>query len=322
MNEIDFVIEDIENLALSLDFMTKEVYPPLIDLEVNPSNEKQEFEHENAYGYDKVVVNAVNLQDKTITPKTQNQVINSDSGYTGLNEVTVEAVTNEIDENITSENIKSGVSILGVEGELKDKQLGSKNITVNGVYNASDDNLDGYDTVTVETSGDAELEESFLAMIDTTSGKNITKLPKGITSIRNYAFYYSTNIEIIELPETVTSIGSYAFQNSGLSEITIPFSVTSIGSVAFRNSKSLIKVDNYSNARFSSYTFTSCSNLATLIMRATTPPDLMNTDLAGTKIASGTGYIYVPDESIDLYKSATNWSTYASQIKGISELPA
>ena len=42
--------------------------------------------------------------------------------------------------------------------------------------------------------------------------------------------------------------------------------------------------------------------------------------LSGTKIAGGTGYIYVPDSLINDYKSATNWSTYAAQIKGQSEL--
>ena len=42
--------------------------------------------------------------------------------------------------------------------------------------------------------------------------------------------------------------------------------------------------------------------------------------LSGTKIASGNGYIYVPDSLVNNYKSATNWSTYAAQIKGQSEL--
>lgn len=41
-----------------------------------------------------------------------------------------------------------------------------------------------------------------------------------------------------------------------------------------------------------------------------------------TPIASGTGYIYVPDSLVDQYKSATNWSVYANQIKGLSEKPA
>lgn len=40
----------------------------------------------------------------------------------------------------------------------------------------------------------------------------------------------------------------------------------------------------------------------------------------GTKIASGTGYVYVPDELVEEYKVATNWSTFANQIKPLSEL--
>ena len=50
---------------------------------------------------------------------------------------------------------------------------------------------------------------------------------------------------------------------------------------------------------------------------------LANTNaFTNTPIESGTGYIYVLDELVDSYKSATNWSTYAEQIKPISELEA
>ena len=38
-------------------------------------------------------------------------------------------------------------------------------------------------------------------------------------------------------------------------------------------------------------------------------------------IIRGTGYIYVQDNLVEQYKSATNWSTYADQIKPLSELP-
>ena len=58
------------------------------------------------------------LQDKTITPTREEQKIKADSGIYGLNEITIEPVTNEIDENIKSENIKSGISILGIEGNV------------------------------------------------------------------------------------------------------------------------------------------------------------------------------------------------------------
>lgn len=62
------------------------VFPSLINLEVNPTKEKQVFNHENSYGYDEVVVNGA---------------------------------TSEIDENIKPNNIRAGVNILGVEGNIE-----------------------------------------------------------------------------------------------------------------------------------------------------------------------------------------------------------
>ena len=56
------------------------------------------------------------LQNKTVTPTTSKQTITSGSGYDGLGTVTVNAVTSAIDANIVAGNIKSGVTILGVEG--------------------------------------------------------------------------------------------------------------------------------------------------------------------------------------------------------------
>lgn len=56
------------------------------------------------------------LEDKTVTPTTAQQTITAGEGYDGLGTVTVNAVTAAIDENIVAGNIKSGVTILGVEG--------------------------------------------------------------------------------------------------------------------------------------------------------------------------------------------------------------
>lgn len=39
--------------------------------------------------------------------------------------------------------------------------------------------------------------------------------------------------------------------------------------------------------------------------------------LVGTLIADGTGKIYVDPSMVDTYKTATNWSTYASVIEAI-----
>ena len=58
----------------------------------------------------------INNQNKTVIPTTSQQVISADQGYTGLGNVTVNAVTSSIDQNIVAGNIKDGVSILGVTG--------------------------------------------------------------------------------------------------------------------------------------------------------------------------------------------------------------
>ena len=56
------------------------------------------------------------LTTKTITATTSKQTVTPSSSYNGFSSVTVNAVTAAIDDNIVAGNIKSGVTILGVEG--------------------------------------------------------------------------------------------------------------------------------------------------------------------------------------------------------------
>lgn len=80
---------------------------------------------------------APTLQEKVATPSVIEQSITPDAGYDGLSSVEVEAVTSDIDENITADNIKSGVTILGVEGTLIEPS-GSTSISYNGTYDVTE----------------------------------------------------------------------------------------------------------------------------------------------------------------------------------------
>ena len=55
-------------------------------------------------------------QKKEVTPSTSNIKVTPDNEYDALSEVTVKAVTASIDANIVADNIKKGVTILGVTG--------------------------------------------------------------------------------------------------------------------------------------------------------------------------------------------------------------
>ncbi len=57
------------------------------------------------------------IEPLTINPSTSEQVITA-SGIDGYNPITAKAVTSSIDSNITSGNIKSGITILGVNGSV------------------------------------------------------------------------------------------------------------------------------------------------------------------------------------------------------------
>lgn len=59
----------------------------------------------------------LNGDTETVTPTTSQQIITPTSPKNGFTQVTVNAVTSTIDSNIKTENIKSGVTILGVSGK-------------------------------------------------------------------------------------------------------------------------------------------------------------------------------------------------------------
>lgn len=151
----------------------------------------------------------------------------------------------------------------------------------------------------------------------------LESLPEALETIGSQSFADCYEMTISELPNTITSLGMRAFDYCKKITIDkIPDKVTKLDNYVFRGCIAITNMDILSENFTSIGTgcFQNCTALEKLILRTTTPPTLNSNALAGTLIASGTGYIYVPDESISAYQSATNWSTYAAQIKPISEL--
>lgn len=87
-----------------------------------------------------------NIEDLIIAnPKVSAQSINPSSGYAGIKQVIINGVTSNIDENIKSENIKQGVTILDVTGNLNPKKIQDKVIVTPSTSQQNITPSDGYD---------------------------------------------------------------------------------------------------------------------------------------------------------------------------------
>ena len=157
--------------------------------------------------------------------------------------------------------------------------------------------------------------DGILTRIGTTiSNDRITYL--GTEVFRNY-----DSLKVADFPN-VTSTGINIFYACyGLSTVNLP-KLSAIGTNMFSYSSLLKKLDFPRVESIGTGAFSGCSRLVTLVLRkADTVCTLANVNaFTNTPIARGTGLIYVPDNLVEQYKAATNWSTYANQIKPISEL--
>ena len=169
-----------------------------------------------------------------------------------------------------------------------------------------------------------------------------------LTSLKEKAFEDMQNIISISLPNCTILEGGRIFRDTPkLTNIYLPNLTTIVyGQETFTRSKitemdlpNLTTVTNFSTMFYivsyvkkinlpklsgitiSTAAFAGCQRLKTLILGG----DELNPleDIKAfyqTPIENGTGYVYVPDELVDTYKTATNWSVFADQIKPISEL--
>lgn len=140
-----------------------------------------------------------------------------------------------------------------------------------------------------------------------------------VVSLPRYAFQGCSALASVNLPK-VASLGGNTFSNCAFTSIHLP-SLTTMGSSEFSCKKlETVRVPSLSSITGSNV-FNGCSNLTAFVIEQTDSVCTMAYSgiFTTTPIASGTGYVYVPDALVGDYKAATNWSTYADQIKPLSE---
>ena len=154
-----------------------------------------------------------------------------------------------------------------------------------------------FDSIVVELGNAVyDSRENCNALIKTSTNELLfgcknTIIPNSVIMIGDEAFYNCSGFTgDLTIPNSVTTIGGSAFWNcSGLTgSLTIPNSVTTIGFGAFYG----------------------CNGLNEIMILGTTPPSLRSSAFNSTNNCP----IYVPYESLNDYKTATNWSSYQNRI--------
>ena len=144
------------------------------------------------------------------------------------------------------------------------------------------------------------------------SGLTSVTIPNSVTGMGYQAFHNCSDLTSITIPDSVISISYAAFSGcSGLTSVTIGNSVRNIGSSAFSGCSGLTSVTIPDSVTFmGDYAFDGCSGLKNIKISAINPPTLGSDAFAETSLEK----IIVPKSSIDAYKSADGWSTYADKI--------
>lgn len=119
------------------------------------------------------------------------------------------------------------------------------------------------------------------------SGCNSTVIPNSVKAIGAQAFIGLTKLTNITIPDSVSVLGSGVFQGSGLNTVVLGSGVTSLDGNCFYN----------------------CKTISSFTCKATTPPAIGHNALTGIPASIA---LYVPADSIDLYKAATGWSTFTN----------
>jgi len=155
-------------------------------------------------------------------------------------------------------------------------------------------------------------------------------IPEGVSDIKSRVFNNS-GLQSVIIPEGVKSIGRVAFASCGLSSITIPESVKTIGEKAFYYNSKLESVTIKGATTIGDFAFSRCGNLNSVtisesvtrigngafadcvylrkITNLNPVPVAIHPDVF-SGVFKPICALYVPAESVDLYKKAAVWKEF------------
>lgn len=232
-------------------------------------------------------IDTIKGQEKTIIPSTTEQIITPDGDYNAITKATVKAVDNTIDSNISPENIKKDINILGIIGTLESggSEINNqdKTITANGTYQA-DEGYTGLGTVTVNVpqTGDVpvklfETKEAMQSDPDTKEGDLAVVYRSEIQNAT-----VDSHFQVVTFPDTVvldTAITDYVdIRYRAVDESVMFDCMGSLDSSRFR-------MDCYTETREVRIEYTSSDGIT-----------YTRTDTTGNPVDFGTEIYYVRPE--------------------------
>ena len=135
-------------------------------------------------------------------------------------------------------------------------------------------------------------------------------LPSSMTTISNGLFCGCSLLSSVTIPNTIVSIGEYAFKNCKLASLNIPNSVVSIGEQAFYGNSSLTSVTFGENVSYvGESAFYNCSNIASMRVRPSNPPAVMNNAFYNVPKAIP---VELPCNTLSDYQAASGWSSFTN----------
>lgn len=164
-----------------------------------------------------------------------------------------------------------------------------------------------------------EIKEGVISVgggaFQTSSALTTVIIPNSVKYIDGNAFGDCPNLSALTIGSGVTDIGDGAFSgDSSISnDLNLP-NVTKINTAAFQGCSSLHSVNIGSGCtRIQGSAFRGCSGLTSITVNADVPPTL-----GSMAFNDSSCNIYVPQASVETYKTTYVWRDYADRIQGIT----